>query len=61
VLKSFSFWWRIAEALVLLGYVVYVLVTGNGPRRLFVSTAAAFAATLAAVALLVGLLFVLIR
>jgi hypothetical protein len=54
-------WWRIADLVALVAYVIYVLVTGNGPRRLFLASAGAFVGTLTAVAVIAGVLVLFIR
>jgi hypothetical protein len=32
-MKTFRVWWDALEVVALVGYLIYVLVTGNGPRN----------------------------
>lgn len=54
-------WWRVGELVALVAYVVYVIVTGKGPRRLFLTSAGAFAGTLVIFAVLVGAVVLIFR
>ena len=60
-MSAISVGWTVADAVAFIGYLAYVIVTGNGPRHLIVSSIAAFFGTLAVVALVAGALFLVIR
>lgn len=56
-MKTFRAWWDALEIVALVGYLIYVLVTGNGPRRLLATSLG----TVVVFAMVAGSLALLIR
>ena len=60
-MKTFRVWVDALEIVALVGYLIYVLATGNGPRRLIASSLGTFVATIAVFGIVAGGLALLIR
>jgi hypothetical protein len=59
--KTFRIWFDALEIVALVGYLIYVLATGNGPRRLIASSLGTFVATIAVFVVVASGLAFLIR